>query len=745
MGPKKNNNNQKSITQIYFKKKGQVGDNLVSIKNAFSRKRDDESKSNFVFRCFFWILSAVLLLAMPLMSLKSGISGDEAVNYEHAEMVYNYYAHGDTACLNSQHAERPTWLEFYGQSFDNLTYTINHWFDIDDAYQSRHIMNSIIGWFIIFIAGLFCVQLLGWRAGVLALIFMFLSPRFVGHSFNNPKDIPFALGYIMAIYHMFLLCKELPVLKWKRLLYIALGIALANSVRIGGLLLIPYLFMFAGLWYILNNPVKKISTVEYWKPAFKLIFILAGTSLLGYLVGLIYWPYALQAPFKNPIKALDLMTQFATVLRQIFEGKVYTSDVVPSYYLFKYILITIPLFVIIGFALYLIFAKRTIRKISVLSYIIIIFSFAFPILYIMYEKSNVYGGWRHVLFTYPFLVISAVVGCEMLYEMLSSKWAKIVYAVVLLALFALPVKHYIKNHPYEYVYFNELVGGIKGAYGNYEMDYYFNSGREAAEWIIKNAEKNGLETGEKIKVATWHMPPTTYYFRKDTANFDLVFSRWNERGNNDWDYAVFTITGMSPGLIKNKNAFPPKNTVHTIDVDGVPICLILKRTDKSDMQGAEAMRKNDINTAGPLLSKALEADPNNEQAIENLLQIYSAIGDKAHVYELVNRWLQVDKTNTSALYQLANYYYSTGDMNNATMTGLSIAKYNPRDFSGYWIAANAQAAIGNYKAALDYLAKLLEINSGFKGAYQLMAQIYQKLGDTQQAQYVMSIANQLPG
>ena len=84
------------------------------------------------------------------------------------------------------------------------------------------------------------------------------------------------------------------------------------------------------------------------------------------------------------------------------------------------------------------------------------------------------------------------------------------------------------------------------AYGNYEMDYYYHSTREASEWVLANAKKSGMETGKKIKVATWHTASVNYLFRKDTADFQVVFSRWYERGNNDWDYAIFTITGIMP-------------------------------------------------------------------------------------------------------------------------------------------------------------------------------------------------------
>ena len=38
-------------------------------------------------------------------------------------------------------------------------------------------------------------------------------------------------------------------------------------------------------------------------------------------------------------------------------------------------------------------------------------------------------------------------------------------------------------HPYEYVYYNELVGGLQGAEGRFELDYWATGFREAMETI----------------------------------------------------------------------------------------------------------------------------------------------------------------------------------------------------------------------------------------------------------------------
>src|SRR5574344_1538164 len=205
-----------------------------SLKKPFFDLKND--RTNSIYKLLFFSFLGVLLILLPLMSLKSGTTGDESVNYKHAELVYDYYAKGDTACLNTNFnqdgtpTKSRTFLEYYGQSFDNFTYLFNHIFHIEDYYQSRHVLNSLCGWLIFLIIGLLSVKMLGWRGGLITIVLLFLYPRFTGHVFNNPKDIPFALGYVWAIYQIYLLITELPVVKIKRLIYIMLAIAFANSV-----------------------------------------------------------------------------------------------------------------------------------------------------------------------------------------------------------------------------------------------------------------------------------------------------------------------------------------------------------------------------------------------------------------------------------------------------------------------------------------------------------------------------------
>ena len=45
-------------------------------------------------------------------------------------------------------------------------------------------------------------------------------------------------------------------------------------------------------------------------------------------------------------------------------------------------------------------------------------------------------------------------------------------------------------HPFQITYFNELVGGVKGAFGKYDLDYWGGSQKHAVIWVNENAPQN---------------------------------------------------------------------------------------------------------------------------------------------------------------------------------------------------------------------------------------------------------------
>jgi hypothetical protein len=418
------------------------------------------------------------------------------------------------------------------------------------------------------------------------------------------------------------------------------------------------------------------------------------------------------------------------------------SSALPWYYTPKFILISIPVAAIVGAVAYL-FAGGLKRENRFTTFIVY-FSFIFPVFWIVYSGANVYGGWRHALFAYPPMAVAAGLGFGALTEVAKSKFLKIACAALPLALLLPSLAFIVRNHPYEYVYFNSFAGGVKDAFSRYEMDYYYHSTREASEWIKADAAKNGApDSARKVRVVTWHVPSVSYFLRKDTADFSVSFVRWNERGHSDWDYAVFTVTGINPELLKSKRAFPPKNTAYRVSVDGVPICIVLKREDRSDYYGYRAMQQGRVDEAMPHLRRALAYDEYNEQALDDIVNAYQRMGMADSALTSAKHWAKFNPGNSTALNHLATLYFNKGDLSNALLSANAITKLNPGDISGLWIAANVYVQENNPNAALRSLNRILQIRGNFKPAYQLMAQIYSNAGNHQQAQRIIEAMNRV--
>jgi tetratricopeptide (TPR) repeat protein len=656
-------------------------------------------------KILFFSLAFAMLAGLLLISRDAGISGDEELHYRHAEDVYDYY----TSLGKDQDAlsTPKTHLQYYGQSPDNIATILIHWLGIEDIYGFRHLFGSFIGWLAIFMTAWFARWLKGYGTAIFTLLLFAVSPSFLGHLQNNLKDIPFALAYIAGVYYILRLTYSKFKSQTSLVLLLVVSIAFSVSIRAGGILLVFYL-LFAGLLYYLLEYIdkKKISTDQVLRTVFLLLII----SAAGYLVGLLLWPYALQNPIVNPWKSYQVMTHFPTTIQQIFEGKFIWSDHHPWYYLPKYMLITIPLVVFAGLMLFLVFSRRIIELRHRITYGFLIFSIVFPVLFVILKKANLYGAWRHFIFVYPGIVILSAVGLHEFFSHYKQVLVRGTGLVILAFLIFHPLKFMVSSHPYYYLYYNQFTGGLKGAYGKYETDYYYHTMRSGAEWLQKYLEENEV----KGRVIVGSNFSVSWYLR-NLNNVRFQYFTWQQRNDVDWDYAIIGNSYIRPEQLR-KNNFPPEGTIHTVLVDGVPMCAVVARKSKLTVKGARAFEDEDYAQAADYYRGALKFYKNDEHIYYKLGKSLSLSGRNQEALEVVNQALVINEMYEPALKLAGQLKTEKGDYDAARKDFEKLIRSNKKYFSAYVELAKILIKEGQSKEARETLKACLMINSRYKPA-----------------------------
>jgi hypothetical protein len=625
---------------------------------------------------------AAILLAF--LAPKAAVNVDEQLHYPHAKKVVNWYFTGgaDKSCLDTP----VTNLKYYGQSVDNFTALVNRVFNIENEFLTRHFTGALFFWLLLLFSGLVGFQISGsFWVSALTVISMLAMPRLFGQAFSNLKDIPFAAGYMAAIFMIIRLVKELPEPKWSTSVWLGLAIAFTCSVRIGGLILFGYL----GLALIAIFISKPFLLKQIFSTKSSVVRLLGqGLTILlfGYFAGLLFWPFALQNVFQHPLESLGVMEHYKVSIRQIFGGEWLWSTQLPWYYLPKWLLISTPEFLFFGFGIFLlIFLRKLINQDGKQLFfeLFLLFTLFFPLVYVIYIGANLYSGVRQMIFVLPVLAIFSSIGLAGLYNYLSFKPIKITAIVFYFLLMILPVKHQFSTFPVDYIYFNSISGGNSKAWSNFEYDYYFHGIKKPAEYLIE------LVGNEEITVAS--NCNLSNYFDKN-QNIQYKYVRYLERSAIDWDYGLFGVNYIHPELLKN-GKWQSAEVLETFYHKGNPVVVLLKRKDKQDFAGISKSEPGKFDEANVLLEKALQSDINNVWLILQLAK--NAL--KQNDFESFNRYLQKGRE----IYP----------------------QYEPF----YLVEAQYRFNQAEYRVAEAVLNELIEINPRYNAAVPLINAVKEKL------------------
>jgi hypothetical protein len=287
----------------------------------------------------------------------------------------------------------------------------------------------------------------------------------------------------------------------RRLLLAGAFLGFTSAIRVIG----PFAGLLVGL-YMLTKLQRRA-------PAAILVYGLTGAAVT-YLA----WPALWGDPLNEFWSRLTGSIQFDQPHDVLFEGVIYNSLNLPIRYLPKLLAMQFSLPVLLAVPAGLFAAGRWMHRKQLERALIalLILWFGLPFAAQILLAVPLYGNMRQMLFMTVPLVAFAGMGWELVLRSVKGSWAPWIAAALIIAPGA---NHMIRFHPYEYVYYNELVGGVEGAAGRYELDLWCTSYGELVKWLNLHAPRDS-------RVVAWGPVDGATEFTREDLQLEPIAADW---------------------------------------------------------------------------------------------------------------------------------------------------------------------------------------------------------------------------
>jgi hypothetical protein len=342
--------------------------------------------------------------------------------------------------------------------------------------ESHHLFEVVSVTALILGVAYFTCSIFGKFASLMTSVSLASYPLLFSESHFNIKDPPQAAFFGLSIIFLYFGVHRK---KWYLLLLSAFWTGLALGTKFN----IVFLPLIVAPWFLMHVLKNRNNFFREKRIILSLALYPAVTIAIFFTL----WPYLWQ----NPLVHISQMLQFYKDVGAASTGEL-NSFIFKGVNLFApfWILITTPLPVLI-FALFgIIISIKSIIKRKKYVYLLILLWLLIPIVRVMLPGSVIHSGVRHIIEFVPALAIIAGIGAKELLKKLKITDPKIKFFLLLLYSLSLLLV-LIKLHPNENVYFNELIGGLRGAvqrdvpYWGYS---YGNVYLQGVNWINENAE-----------------------------------------------------------------------------------------------------------------------------------------------------------------------------------------------------------------------------------------------------------------
>lgn len=516
-------------------------------------------------------LLAIFALLIVFTFRAYGVTVDEKHSYSNGRYFIDWYLSGfrDRAIVDEGNQR------LYGSFFNAISAFIADRSPLG-LYETGHLviaLSSLVGVYFAYLLG---KRLAGPMAGFFSALLLILTPVYYGHSFMNPKDIPFAVMFLASVYFLIVSFDHLPRLGLKRALTLGVVIGLTLGIRVGAVMLFGYLAVLVLLWLATRKKNDPAYTAADAGRDFKAVIVsCAGAGVVGWIVMLFWWPYGQLSPILNPLRGLRRAANFTDYdAKALYRGQFIRSDSLPWDYLPTWFSITLPEFyaVILGVGVIALIVRRlrglppTFDSETKTKNFFLAFATVFPIATAMVMHPILYDGNRHFLFVIPPLAVLTGVTLAWLLSGGLTRTLKFAVAGVVLALGLLTATDMIRLHPYEYIFFNRSFGGLPAALGRYETDYWGVSHKEGVDWLIANY-KPGAPPGS-IRVANTAADYQTSYYLEQKHQSAPRFVPVGKRENPD---VMLSITRFDVHLLY------PGKVLHVVRRMGVPLLYVTEQ------------------------------------------------------------------------------------------------------------------------------------------------------------------------
>jgi len=272
-------------------------------------------------------------------------------------------------------------------------------------------------------------------------------------------------------------------------------------------------------------------------------------AIIAIITMYLTWPYLWPNPPARLFESFQVMSRYPWKGQVLFNGGHYSPGNLPVSYLPILLLVQFtetvwPLFIIGLFG----FRKNKLIFVSTLLWFIL------PLAALIVTRAPLYDNTRQVFFILPPVFLVAGLGVDRVLRLVSRP----LFRAGIVGLLVLPgLAAGVRLHPYEYVYYNSLVGNPSG---RFELDYWGTSYREAANWLNNNLPPNAaiLAIGPAQIAGNYVREDLTVIAEADSAGraFDyvIILARYG------WETEFY----------------PEAAVVHEIKCDGMTFAVIKK-------------------------------------------------------------------------------------------------------------------------------------------------------------------------